>query len=415
MFSLARPLDPKGLRMLTLADDVTEFFAHPERDLVAPLFHRLIEEDPVHRSSTGTWIVTSHELARLVLRDNKNFVRTGTLPPAASGQEGSARALYWANQIVHLDEPDHTRLRALARHGFTPKQVRTLRDQTEAVIARRIKEARPAGRIEFISEISYPYTVEMISNIVGVPMDIGPQLVEWVHRIVTATVHGSEDNIRAADAAVQEAFEYLGRLADERRTTPGADLLTAFVQAEEGGQRLSRTELLALALEMVAAGHETTANMLPNAVKLLLQHPDQLDLVRNEPSLLPSAIEECLRYEPSVRSSNAYLTANDVELGGKMLPTGSRVAVWTAAANRDPSVFADPDRFDVTRSPNPHLSFSIGSHFCLGSALARVETEVALKELFTLPGLALDESDLRWRSEWPSVRALEALPLRWDS
>src|SRR5262249_53416213 len=155
----------------------------------------------------------------------------------------------------------------------------------------------------------------------------------------------------------EEAFEHFGRLADERRTDPREDLFSGLVQAEEMGDRLDRTELMALTLEMVQAGHETTANMIPNAMVLLLQHPDQLELLRADPTLLASTVEECLRYEPSVRLGLTYLTATDVELGGKAIPEGAPVKVWLAAANRDPNVFDDPDRFDVTRTPNRHLSF----------------------------------------------------------
>lgn len=398
----------------SLADEVAAFFADPSREPIVPLYHRMRDEDPVHHSRQGPWLVTSYELARSVVT-SKEFVRTGAHGTSAQRSDGSA-ASFWNNQIVHLDDPDHSRLRSLAQKAFTVRAVSALREQAEKILGDQLDHLRPRGEMELIGELSYPFTVEVICGMVGVPLSMGPTLVQWVHRLISGNVPtATDEQVRIADRTATEAFDFFGRLAEERRIDPRDDLFTGLVEAEELGDRLTHTELMALTLEMAQAGHETTANMIPNAMMLLLRHPDQLELLRARPELMPSAVEECLRYEPSVRLGLTYIAASDVVLGDTVVPKGDQVNVWLSAANRDPAMFDEPDRFDVTRAPNKHLSFSLGAHFCLGHALARMETAVALTGLLTLPGLALVDDDLRWRKEWYMVRALESLRVRWDT
>ncbi len=400
-------------RQADLRREVAAFFADTDVADLTTLYLRLLDEDPVHRSDVGLWIVTSHALARTVIT-SKDFAREGQGMYGSLTERGPAQEL-WASAIVTLDEPNHTRLRSLAAHGFSTRSVNLLQAKAELAVGRRLGELRPTGQMELLADFSYPYTLEMICSMLGVPDVDGPLLMSWTQALVSIfQPRCSVDQREAADDAARGLVDYFGRLADERAADPRDDMITAFVRAKDAESRLTRQELAALSAEMVVAGHETTANLIPNALLTLLRHPAELKRLRHDPSLIESAVEECLRFETPVRFTIPSVATRDVTLGDTVIPKGSRVVVWYAAANRDPAVFDEPDRFDITRSPNRHLSFSGGMHFCLGNALARMETRVAIAGLIALPNLRLRQPDVRWRSDWPTSRNLVALDVDWD-
>src|SRR5262249_4107560 len=257
---------------------------------------------------------------------------------------------------------------------------------------------------------------EMICRIMGVPYSMNSTLGRWVVDLVNGHLPmATEEDVRVADQAAAEALEYFGALAEQRQVDPGDDVFSGLALAEEQGDRLSKTELFTLAMELTGAGDETTANMIADRMMLVLQNPDQPELVEADPALVRAAIEECLRLEPSFRFGHHFVATPDVALGGKVIPKGAKVSVWLAAANRDPAVFEDPDRFDVTREPHTTSALSLGALLCTGSGRARIEISVAVPPLLTLPGLERASNDLRWRTDWYPVRALESLPIRWNA
>ncbi len=397
-----------------LTDVVAEFFTRPGQPDLVPMYHRLLDEDPVHRAPNGTWIVSPHTLARTVVT-SKQLMRAGQGGYGLAASDSAARKM-WALAVVNVDEPDHTRLRSLASQAFSNRAVELLREKAEKIVAHRIAELAPRGAMNVTTDYSYPFTVEVICSMMGVPLEDGPDLVDWTRKLVfSIQPNATPEQYEQADEAARLSNEYFWRQAEERRAHPREDMITAFVQAEESGDRLSHDELAALALEMVSAGHETTANLIPNALYTLLRNPDQLELLRADPSLLPSAVEECLRYESSVPVGLPFTVAEDFSLGGRMLERGDKVVACLGAANRDPAVFDDPDRFDITRHPNRQLAFSGGMHFCLGNALARMETQSALGALLTLPGLRLADEPIRWRNDYVHTRSLEALHVEWST
>ncbi len=398
-----------------LVDAVVDFVLHENLYDPAPLYHRMIDEEPVLFCPIGEgyWIVSSHELARVVLTAKDEFVRGGKMAFDRRGRGDAVRAMISVS-MVQIDEPDHTRLRSIVSRAFTPRAVERLRTQAEGIVERKLAELDAAGAMDVVHDFAYPYTVEIIASMLGLPLDDGPRLVAWTHAITPYLMpNATDDDVERADRAATEMSEYFLRFADQRREGAADDMIGALAQAEESGDRLSRSELAAMCFEMVGAGHETTASQIPNGVFAFLRHPDQLALLREQPELMPSAVEECLRYEGPLRSPNPLVASADVELGGKVIPAGSRVMVWVSAANRDPAVFRDPDRFDITRTENRHLAFSSGIHFCLGAALARMETATALAGILALPDVALADPEPPWRKRFFGIRALETLPVRW--
>ncbi|MET0781132.1 MAG: cytochrome P450 [Microbacterium sp.] len=393
-----------------LATAVADFMTDHDPDVRETLYRRMVEEDPVLWCPIdgGVWIVSSFEHASAVLADNTHFARRGTQAVDRIAVDGTALEALKVRMVLQ-DEPDHGRLRSLVNRAFTPRAVSRLRLLAVEISERLIAGVYERGEMEVTKEFSYPFTVEMIATMMGLPVADGPKLIDWTYATISAQ---DDESVRRAEQAATEMAEYFVSHAEGRAPVTSEGILTALAQAEVDGDRLSRAELTAVCWELVAAGHETTANMIPNALVTLLRNPEQLALVRGDRSLLPAAVEESLRYEPPLPSPSQFFVVSDVTVGGKQMAPGDRVRVWIAAANRDPARFPDPDAFDVTRPDNRHLAFSHGSHFCLGAALARMETEVALASLVELPDLELGDPAPEWRSS--HLRALRSLTVRWN-
>ena len=344
-----------------------------------PLLHRFQEEGDIHRFASGTLFATRFETCRDVLRD----IRFGS-DPSKLNERG--RAAIGANEIyqpgssvlLFMDPPDHTRLRGLVGKAFTPKVVNGLRPSVARMVDELIEAVTDAGEMEVLSAVGYPLPVEVICQLLGVPPGDRSEFRAW-SSAASRLLDGNLD-----EAAMEEGltgsmalFEYFAGLLEERRRRPDDDFLSALVAVEEDGDRLTPDELLTLVVTLFVAGHETTMNLIGNAVVALIDHPEQLALLTADPTLARHATEEALRYEgPAVLAPRVALEA--MTLGGAEVEVGDSLLVCLAAANRDPRRFADPDRFDLTRDTTGHLAFSFGPHHCLGAALARMECEETL-------------------------------------
>jgi cytochrome P450 len=327
--------------------------------------------------------------------------------------------------FIQLDPPDHTRLRKLVLKAFGPAAIRRLAPQIDALVASLLEPVRESGSMELISSLAHPLPAGVITSMLGMPMEDEPLWSGWQDTIVDSTAaprflveqmaEAAERDAAAAQAGLEQA-EYFSRLVEERRRQPGRqDILSDLIRAEEDGDRLTRKEVLATVLLLLVAGYHTTINLIANGTLALLRHPDQLKLLRDEPSLLPDAIEEMLRFDGPVQMATPRLVKQECELGGLELRVGELVLPIIAAANRDPSMFKDPHFFDIRRpDANRHLGFGFGIHHCLGAALARAEGAAAFRYLVNLPDLQLAGDPLDYGGRY-GFHGPKAVRITWSS
>jgi cytochrome P450 len=301
--------------------------------------------------------------------------------------------------IVFTDQPDHRRLRRLLTAAFTPRMVEQAKPMIARVADRLLDELAVDDVFDVHSRVTYPLPAMVVGELLGIPEADRAVFQSWALDLVFVVGSGriTPELAERATRSVADMRALMARLVDERRRDPGPDLLSAMIAAADDGDRLTADELYANALFLMTAGHETATNMLSNGILALLRHPDQLELLRDEPALFSTAIEEMLRYDGPVQIA-ARIADRDRELRGLALNQGDAVIVMLGAANRDPDVFADPDTFDITRSPNPHVAFSHGMHFCLGATLARAEAHILLSRLLDrFPKLRLADEHVEWQ------------------
>jgi cytochrome P450 len=383
-----------------------EFHADPY-----PFYRRLREEDPVHQSPLGFWVLTRYDDCVTALRDPR-FGRNGfaELLSAAYGDGVEPGTL--PRSMLFRDPPDHTRLRALVSKAFTPRVIEQMRGHIQDIVDGLLARVQAAGAMDVIADLAYPLPVTVICEMLGVPLADHESIRGWSADIARSLdaigLPGDAEIVERGRIARRALGDYFRRLVPGRRVEPRNDLLTGLIAAEEQGDKLSEGEVIAMCILLFIAGHETTVNLIGNGVRALLQHPEQLAKVRQDPALVPGGVEELLRYDSPVQRT-ARITNAEVELGGRALPAGAMVVAAIGAANRDPAVFADPDRLDVTRRDVRHISFGSGIHFCLGAPLARVEGQIALGTLLQrAPRLALAETASEWR-ESSVLRGLKRL------
>ena len=376
-----------------------------------PLYRKLRELDPVHRSPAGPLILTRHADATAVLRDprfSSNPSHLGGERPQVGPRRVDTKVL------LFLDPPDHTRLRSLVAKAFTPAVVRRLRPRVEQLVAELLDAAAERGSLELIADLAYPLPVAVICELLGVPAGDRALFGTWssdASRLLDRDIDLDEAAVERGGAAIAGFTDYFGGLIQRRRAEPRDDLLSGLIAAEEDGQRLSWEELFTTIILLYLAGHETTVNLIGNGALALLRHPDQLERLRADPALGPSAVEELLRYDSPVHLT-ARIATTDLAVGGVPVPRGDQVIALVAAANHDPAVFSDPDDLDVGRRDNRHLSFSAGMHYCLGAALARLEGEVAFAALLRrFPHLELADPEPQLREHFV-LRGLRSLDLR---
>lgn len=375
-----------------------------------PLYDRFRATSPVlYEPTTGLWLVFDYDAVRGVLTDHESFgSRTGPRE--------------W---MIFQDPPRHTKLRALVAKAFTPRTITNLEPRIREIVRELLDDVAGRGEMDLVADFAIPLPTRVIGEMLGIPAEDRPRCVRWNDVILkmSYTIGVSSSDPTAARAitefidATGEMNEYVGRQLERRRADPAAsdDLLTRLAAAEVDGERLTQQDILGFFQLLLLAGSETTTNLINNAVLCFAEHPDQLALVRARPELLPSAIEEVLRFRSPLQWM-LRVAKRDVEMNGQTIPAGRVVLTVMGSANRDPRAFDAPERFDVTRDPNPHVAFGHGVHFCLGASLARLESRVALGELLErCPGLRL-ASDEPWEPRAAlHVHGPNRLPVRFET
>ncbi|MFD1660075.1 cytochrome P450 [Streptomyces caeni] len=380
-----------------------------------PLYRQLREEGPVRRAVIAggleAWLVTRYEDGLAALCDPRlgSDIHDASDPRLLRQLPATERESM-LRTMLRADPPDHTRLRRLVSKAFTARRVAELRPRVQAITDGLLDAIVRAGRADLVADFALPLPVTVISELLGVPTADRYDFQRWTDDMI---LQGPEPPDPAvADAAWQQMRAYLTGLLDAKRANAGDDLLSALITARDEERRLDEDELIAMAFLLLVAGYITTVNLIGGGIAALLAHPDQLRLLRDDPSLLPDAIEELLRYDGPVNPGIARFAREDVEIAGVTVPRGATVLVASAIADRDPARFADPDRLDITRRDNAHLAFGHGIHYCLGAPLARLEGQIAIgTALRRLPGLALavPPGELRWRPS--GLRGPERLPV----
>ncbi len=364
----------------------------------------------------GVWFLTRYEDVYDTLRDPRFSADRLRAPIVRDNVERLPAFLQQAAQgmrsMLNSDPPDHTRVRKLVNKAFTPRRIAALRAHIEQVVDELLAPLENAGAMDVIAALAAPLPAIVIAELLGVPPQDHLRFKSWAAEIVAGVGQATLADRRTANAAaVQNLFAYLGEIIAARRENPRDDLISAMVNAQEENDALSDGELLATSNLILIAGHETTTNLIGNGLLALLREPEQLDRLRSDMSLLPSAIEELLRYDGPVQAT-IRVAAEDVDVGGHAIEAGSLVIVGIGAANHDPAVFTEPERLDIGRDPNPHLAFGLGAHFCLGAPLARLEGEIALRALIErFPQMALADETPEYRAN-PVLRGLTSLPVR---
>lgn len=415
-----------GLPAVLITPGLLAFLASPRMREDPNWAYRLIRRrDPVHRSPLGFWVLSRHADVKAALHHpglgnspaaiDSSQLRLGPLrrllDRPAQSRSGTGEFLEVSERLlIFLDPPDHTRLRGLVSRAFTPRQMARLEGRIVALADEVLAPLASRGRFELMADLAYPFPARVICELIGLPPE-DHELIATHGKDLAVGLDPlpSAEQIARADRAVVALRDHLAGPIRERRDRPGDDLLSALVTAEADGDRLDHDELVATVILLLIAGHETTANLIGSSVALLDAHPDQRAALRDRPELAETAVEELLRLEPPVQM-NQRNALEDVELAGRTIPKGSIVILLIGAANRDPEVFAEPDRLDLARTPNPHLSFSAGAHFCLGAALARMEGRIVLPALYrALPNLRLAERP-RHRPSF-TIRGYPELPV----
>lgn len=380
-------------------------------------FGQLRETDPVHRNDKwGGWIVTRYDDVRQCLQDDQHLsVEVEADRLRNSSLDIPVMKSMFPQWVFYLDPPEHTKLRTVIGEAFNPAMVQEQQEKVEEVTERLVDDIkrRDPDEIELIGDFAYPLPVQIITRILGLPLDDKQQLGDWSSDIALTLFHhyNAENRHQRTEEGLKEFSDYVRRVVQQREANPQDDLITYLLEAESDGLTLNEDEVVATVVGLLFAGHETTTKLLANGVLELLRHPDQLELLREEPSRAPKAVEEILRYHGTSKSLTRGVK-EDFELRGKQIKAGERVLLSQAAANRDPRKFDNPDQFDITRKSIEHLGFGHGSHHCLGAPLARLEARIAFLALIrAFPDMELVSDEISW-TQSPLVRGPEELRLR---
>ena len=377
-----------------------------------PLYHRLRTEAPVHwDAALHMWVVTRYADVVTVLQ---RFSAARTPDPDHTAAMGLGSftpiAEVMKRQMIFMDPPSHTRIRRLAASAFTPHRVDVLRQHIQEITDRLMATVRETGRMDVIADLASPLPATVTAELLGVPVADWEQLKAWTNAFteVLGTFQHNPDHIPEALRVLDEMTAYFR----EKVRCPHMlreGLITHFMEAEENGSKLSEADVIANSILTMAGGQETTTNLIGNGLLTLLRNPEQLRMLQADPSLIPTAIEELLRYESPIQHT-ARLAPEDMEIGGQTIRKRQAVMAVLGAANRDPERFPDPDRLDIHRENNRHVAFGWAAHFCFGAPLARIEGQIAFESLLQLPNLRLEPAPLVWQDNH-GFRGLKSLPI----
>lgn len=387
-----------------------------------PFYARLRAEAPVYQVNLPNniwvkqpaWLITRYDDVALVLKDPR-FAKDkrNALTPEQMGRLPWMPSMFkpLERNMLDQDEPDHKRLRSLVHQAFTPPLIEQMRTRIQTLADELLDSVQNQGGMDVIRDYALLIPTTIIAEMLGVPVADRRKFSRWSNTAISATA--SKLGMVAMIPSLMALMRYIRTLIKARRANPQDDLISALVQAEEAGDQLSEDELVAMVFLLLLAGHETTVNLIGNGTLALLQHPDQMIRLRNDPTLIKSAVEELLRYGSPVETATERFAREDVTIAGVTIPRGSLVFAVIASANRDERQFANPDTLDIAREPNKHLAFGLGIHYCLGAPLARLEGQIAVNTLLRrIPDMQLIGSPeaLRWRPGL-MLRGLKALPV----
>jgi cytochrome P450 len=384
-------------------------------------YARLRETDPVHWNERyQLWVVTRYDDVVWMTRHHELFssavVRTDPRPPYPPVDAGDAALVgyvkqFRSSQLVEQDRPEHLAMRKVVHGYFTPRAMESWRPFVRRAVAELLDEVQDRGRMDVLTDLAAPLPVRVITQMMGVPPGDREHLRALADKLLYIN-RGEPDRMRPLTEGIRGMLAYVAPLVEARRVRPEDDFISVLAQGEVSGV-LNRQEVLANTALLLFAGHETTMNLICNGALALARHPAEWARLKADPVTGASpATEECLRYDPPVKSTQRIATG-DVELGGKRIRKHDRIRWTIASANRDPAVFPDPDRFDIGRQPNPHVAFGAGIHFCLGVTLARLEGQEVFRALAErFPALRLETEHLEYQ---PSIqfRSLKSLPVSW--
>ncbi|NMR29196.1 cytochrome P450 [Crystallibacter degradans] len=370
-----------------------------------PHYEAMRETAPVfHDEQTGIWHVFKYDDVHRVLSEHATF--SSQMPPGDQSETGQL----FAASLINTDPPRHRQLRSLVSQAFTPRAVEALGPRITGITGELLDQFASAGTADLVQELAYPLPVIVIAELMGIPPEDRDRFKVWSDSIVSQTTGGDGE---ADHALFGELVEYFLNMIEQRRRTPGHDLISALLAAEIDGQQLTVPELLGFCALLLVAGNETTTNLIGNAVLTFTEHPGTVERLLAEPELLPHAIEEVLRYRSPVQAMYRATVA-DATLGDQRIPAGSLLIAWIGSANRDPRQFERAEEFDVDRPPFHHLAFGQGVHFCLGAPLARLEAKIALQAVLSrLPGLTVLPAPPLERVDSTIIYGPKQLPVTW--
>ena len=391
-----------------------------------PTYKALRSEQPlcrrVNADGKAIWFVTRYADVAAILRDHTRFVKNvqQTMTPAERAALPPTPELIHllSNHMLNLDPPDHTRLRSLVSKAFTATVVNRMAERIQRMADALVDKVQARSAMDLIDDFAYPLPINVIADLLGIPLRDQGRFRQWSQAFVTPSVNVLRNTKKAQKAKrlMEDFTGYMGALFAQRRAQPQADLISALLQTEEAGDKLREEELFSMLILLIVAGHETVVDLISNGVLALLQHPDQLQLLQQQPARLDAAIEEIVRYDGPVERATVRFAAQDVAMDGHLIQRGDAVNLILAAADRDPAQFANPDQFEIDRANNRHLGFGLGVHYCLGAPLGRLEGKIAISTLFRrLPNLrlAVPLDTLRWRKV-PILRGLQHMPVVWE-
>jgi cytochrome P450 len=404
---IARIYKPDNLSLYHLLDP--EVLANPY-----PLYHRLQNEDPVHWDPfLHTWVVTRYADVLTVLQKFSAQCAPSLEQLTAMGlAQMNPIAQVMVRQMLFMDPPCHTWLRGVASQAFTPHRVEALRSHIQEIVDRLLDVVQPIGRMDVLEDLANPLPAIVSAEMLGVPTCDHRQLKAWSADFaeILGNFQHNSDGVPRMLRSLEQMGTYFRAAIRQQRRSSGDGLINAFLTAQYQGDRLSEDAVVANCILIMVGGQETTPNLIGNGVLTLLRNPVQLQKLRADLSLIPSAVEELLRYE-SPSQHTTRLAPEDADLGGKLIRKHQAVIAVMGAANRDPERFSDPDRVDVGRQDNHHLAFGGGGHFCFGAALARIEGQIAFDRILRrMPRLVLEPGPLTWRNN-QGLRGLTALPV----
>jgi cytochrome P450 len=383
------------------------------------LYAKIRSQDPVHWDEIeGFWTLTRYDDVVSTLRDKQRFSKARGLKSALNRLPDEEREVakpvfdVYSRQMLFADPPYHTQLRGLVNKAFTPRIVARMEPHIQEVVDKMLDDVQESGRMDIIADLAYPLPATVILELLGLPIEERDQFKEWSDDFMATlgVVRHNPKVFEVARKSVGDLTDYICDRRDQLLKDPQDDLLSELVIAEDQGNKLNRHEVVANSILLLVAGHETTTNLIGNGLLALMRHPDQMQKLKDDPSLIDSAVDELMRYDNPVQIL-WRVAKEDLKIGGKQIKEGQFVNVLVGAANRDPAHFPEPDRLDIEREAGRQVGFGLGMHYCVGAPLARLEGRIAIKTVLRrMPNLRLESEDLTWQ-ENPILRGLESLPV----